>query len=234
MTEKCKTAARIVCVVVLAELLPKLQHLIPLLSEESSRSLMKPFLCIFDSLSHALLAGAIWREVQLVPLLKPRHIFISLKAELLLSCILSSALDIDHFIAARSLSLFDATHLTSRPFGHSLLFIVISTSLICMLLRSATLTTLYFSAILSHQLRDSLRRGLLVWPFTNTISTPPLHFFLYLSIFVIIPNINAVVIGELHLYFEPIICFAIMIVVMISNDMHNRFLHHDTRCLLYE
>lgn len=197
MTVRYRAAARIVGVAVLAELLPKLQHVIPPLSTESFQSSQKIVSCIFDSLTHALLAGAIWREVQLVPILKSRRIFISMKAEILLSCILSSALDIDHFIAARSLSLFEATHLTSRPFGHNLLFVIISTVLLGMLLRSATLTILYFSALLTHQLRDSLRQGLLIWPFKDIISTLPLNFFLYLSIFVFIPNINTALLSLL-------------------------------------
>ena len=47
------------------------------------------------------------------------------RQELALNLLLGSGLDIDHFIAARSLSIYDATHLSHRPFGHSLLFMIL-------------------------------------------------------------------------------------------------------------
>jgi len=41
--------------------------------------------------------------------------------ELFLAFIASCVLDIDHFIAASSLSLYTATHLGFRPYGHALI-----------------------------------------------------------------------------------------------------------------
>ena len=42
---------------------------------------------------------------------------------ILLSQFFSCILDLDHFIAAKSFTLHDATHLSSRPFGHAIAFI---------------------------------------------------------------------------------------------------------------
>src|SRR3546814_5225342 len=36
----------------------------------------------------------------------------------------SSLLDLDHFVAAQAVTLEGATHLSSRPFGHAILFVV--------------------------------------------------------------------------------------------------------------
>ena len=45
----------------------------------------------------------------------------------------SSLLDLDHFIAARSATLEGATHLSNRPFGHAMLFVLV---VVCSLMQS--------------------------------------------------------------------------------------------------
>lgn len=84
------------------------------------------------------------------------------------------ALDADHFIMARSLSLSAATSLASRPFGHAVAWIA-AVSLPLSLV-SVPWGVLVVIAWGSHQLRDALRRGLWLWPGG---STPPIPLWTY-------------------------------------------------------
>jgi len=138
-------------------------------------------------LAHALTAGIVWYET--VTVARPAGPSVmSISADILLSCIIGSALDIDHFITAGSLSLHDATNLSYRPLGHSVLFLVLSTGIMHAFSRSRSLTILYFSALLIHQLRDSLRRGIYLWPIG---STHPTSLLFYMIICVSLPHGNA-------------------------------------------
>lgn len=56
--------------------------------------------------------------------------FPSYLVNILLSQFFSFILDLDHFIAAKSFTLHDATHLSSRPFGHAIFFIFLVSFLI--------------------------------------------------------------------------------------------------------
>lgn len=87
----------------------------------------------------------------------------------------SCSLDVDHFIAARSLSIKDATSLPSRPFGHAVLFIP-AVAAVVSLLAHPVYALMIVTSWGSHQLRDGLRRGLWLWP---AGSTPPLSLPLY-------------------------------------------------------
>lgn len=80
--------------------------------------------------------------------------------DLLLSGFLSSLLDIDHFLEAKSWSLFDATHLSHRPFGHSLLFIFIFILVYMLISKDKVNSLRLFLCWFSHQLRDSIKHGL--------------------------------------------------------------------------
>lgn len=98
--------------------------------------------------------------------------------------IAASALDIDHFIAAGSLSIAGATHLKSRPFGHAVTFIAVLVAAVLRFSRHRSSRTrrlrvsFVIVALLSHQLRDGFRRGLWFWPVG---STPPIPYVLYLA-----------------------------------------------------
>lgn len=97
-----------------------------------------------DNLGHAAIGSLTWLCVRLCnPKLRPAcvtslpctsqvlvldafrvygmdtHVF----GEMVIAGICSSCLDLDHFVAARTITLYGATHLTSRPFGHALMFI---------------------------------------------------------------------------------------------------------------
>ena len=132
-----------------------LQLLVP-----SSSAWMHLFSCMTDSLCHGLVAGMVWALT-----------CYTLKGELnrsgLLQCsssmFLSCALDFDHFLAARSLSLEAATQLSSRPLGHSVLFICVCTLFFHLAFSSPMYSVLVSSALFSHQLRDALRRGFYLW-----------------------------------------------------------------------
>ncbi|CAI5732087.1 unnamed protein product [Peronospora destructor] len=107
--------------------------------------------------------------------------------EMLKTCffngITASLLDADHFIAAGALSLAGATHLTHRPFGHAVTFIIVVAFLVSQCsnkwpakkrrYRVCFIVVAWFS----HQLRDGMRRGLWFWPVG---STPPIEYFVYL------------------------------------------------------
>jgi len=77
--------------------------------------------------------------------------------QILSSMTIGSLLDLDHIIYAQSFSYYSITHLSTRPFGHSITFCIIA-SIISLIvswkypIRAGVLT---FSAIFSHQLRDS-------------------------------------------------------------------------------
>jgi hypothetical protein len=106
-------------------------------------------------------------------------------SESLLAFISGCVVDIDHFIAAGKFSLHAATHLQRRPFGHSIIFIIISTIAV-RLLSSYRLTLLYVSSVFCHLLRDSTRRGFTLY-LDGSYSTPPLPYFVYIAAVCILP-----------------------------------------------
>lgn len=105
--------------------------------------------------------------------------------EIMSSMAIGSLLDLDHFIAARSSSLFAATHLEKRPFGHNLFFLVIS-SLTIFILISKRFSLLFASSIFDHLSRDAIRRGYSFSPFF-LYSSYKLPYVLYLTTFFLLP-----------------------------------------------
>ncbi|XP_075161418.1 transmembrane protein 267 isoform X2 [Haematobia irritans] len=85
----------------------------------------------------------------------------------------SSLIDVDHFIAAKSWNLEDATNLTRRPFLHCstiaalILIAYICTSSLNYLKSSLILGTL-LCAFITHHSRDAVRRGYWFYPWGNT------------------------------------------------------------------
>ena len=106
--------------------------------------------------------------------------------ELLLIGALGVSLDVDHFIAARSLRPSHALALTERPFGHALLFVIASTALaaccaaIAPRLVPATAPLAVAVAWGTHLLRDATKRGFWLWPLR--MHTPPVPYALYLAV----------------------------------------------------
>lgn len=192
------------------------------------------FISLIDNIGHGILASVSWLAVRWIQqedrcwsllgselsnlswyhqILHPLSLF-----NVFLCGFLSCLLDVDHFLMASSFTLQGAMSLSSRPFGHSVTFIVavcgvlysiryiiiayytypssillpVTTptgtggggadlSLSFPLLVSGVLSSLgilIFVAWFTHQLRDSIRRGLWIYPFGSTPSLPyPVYLF---------------------------------------------------------
>lgn len=144
---------------------------------------IRVFFIFCDSATHAIISAIVWSAVVVdlqrmtssasfgVPihfiLCHLRNHFTSIISAL----IAGSLLDVDHFLAAQSLTLYGATHLNSRPFGHALVMAIVLSAVVYLLSKQEDYSLLTFTAVVSHQLRDALRRGLWLWPFEHT---PPL------------------------------------------------------------
>eukprot|EP01031_Cornospumella_fuschlensis_P038235 gene38235-46462_t len=104
--------------------------------------------------------------------------------EILLAGFASCALDVDHFIAAGSASLSDATSLPHRPFGHALAFVPCVSILYYVLTKNSRIAKLLFVSLLSHHLRDAMKRGLWLWPMEY--STPPIPIYYIFPMFLVL------------------------------------------------
>jgi len=153
----------------------------------ASQSVLPVKICvILDNGVHGLIAALSWLIVidyrQNLPF---PGIF-----EVLICACLASVIDIDHFIAAKSMSLNDAMHLTKRPLFHSTSLLLL---VWIMLLLISTLTRwnlirfswIFLTAGLSHHLRDGIRRGLWFYPFG---STNPLPYWSYILATAMLPH----------------------------------------------
>jgi hypothetical protein len=105
--------------------------------------------------------------------------------EIILSLVIGSTIDLDHFIAAGSPSLFAATHLSERPFGHNIVFVLFLGFGIFFLL-SKRLSLLFFSASSNHLSRDALKRGYTLCPWLS-LHTYAIPYAFYLGILVLLP-----------------------------------------------
>ena len=106
-------------------------------------------------------------------------------AESAVACgVLACLLDIDHFVAGwwhtGTPTLTAAMHLPSRPFGHAAAFVVSAALVTAALAPRSPAWLVIAVAWGTHLLRDSLRRGLWLWPVPA--STPPLPELLYLGL----------------------------------------------------
>lgn len=147
-----------------------------------------------DELCHGISALLLWNAV-IVDALEVREVFtrpvvllkgwMSHRNELLLAAGCACLIDVDHFLAANSMSMHDATHLHARPFGHAVLFILVFAGLTHMITGSRRYACLTASSLLCHQLRDAERRGLWLWP--ANWSTPSLPLGVVLFIYLLIP-----------------------------------------------
>jgi hypothetical protein len=146
---------------------------------------------ILDTLvGHGLLVGAQWALACACARGLPARAFDAppplralpfTAATALLCGLLGVALDGDHFLAARSLSLRAALALPARPFGHSAAFLVGAVALAGAAagrgLAPAWAPLLLGVAIGSHQMRDATKRGVLPWPGAENSAPLPLSVF---------------------------------------------------------
>lgn len=105
--------------------------------------------------------------------------------------VIACAVDIDHFIAAKSFKLQDALQLNHRPFLHTMtvVFIVVPILQVWLAQNNYFLRSLpyvFAVAVISHHLRDGNRRGLWFWPLG---STPPVPYWIYICCTVALPFI---------------------------------------------
>jgi hypothetical protein len=127
-------------------------------------------------LGHGLLGAIVWGASS--PSASPR--------ELLCVAALGVSLDVDHFIAARSLRPSLALALTERPFGHALLFLVAATALAACCAATAPRVVPAMAPLAvavawgTHQLRDATKRGFFLWPLRA--HTPAVPYAVYLLV----------------------------------------------------
>jgi hypothetical protein len=105
--------------------------------------------------------------------------------ELISALLIGSLLDADHFIAAGSPYLKAATNLQSRPFGHNLFFIF-TVSIIIFFLLPRRMSLLFLTSTFSHLIRDALRRGFTLCPWSS-LSSPSISYPMHLIMLSCLP-----------------------------------------------
>lgn len=143
---------------------------------------------LIDNLGHGVTGFISWLMVRCYneSLLTERLVLM----ESLICLMVSSCIDLDHFVQAASLSIINATSLPYRPLLHCstvLIFIVLVFLVISLHYNLWWMHTLSFICLTGwtcHHLRDALRRGLWFCPLT---STPVIPYKLYLIIMSIQP-----------------------------------------------
>ncbi|KAJ8917197.1 hypothetical protein NQ315_012689 [Exocentrus adspersus] len=147
------------------------------------------FQAVFDNATHALIGGLSW----FIVCINYKRELGSFRILLETACctFLASLIDLDHFAAAKSLNLKDATNLKERPPLHCSTFpLLLSVSLLVisyvfhweMVKRYALIV---LTAFASHHTRDATRRGYWLYPYK---STPPLPYSVYVLLSCAIPH----------------------------------------------
>lgn len=147
------------------------------------------FQALFDNATHFLIGGLSW----LIVCLYSKEVSTSGKILEVVCCsLLSSFIDLDHFIEARSLNLKDATNLKRRPFLHCSTVPVLLCLLILLVgnfLESYTAkrcSLIVLTAFASHHTRDATRRGYWLYPFGNTA---PIPYAMYIGLSCVLPHL---------------------------------------------
>lgn len=133
-------------------------------------SILRETWTLIDAPLHGLLAMLVtW------PLAVRNQSFEKFIVRLSLAGLAAMLIDLDHFVAAGSFSLYAATHLGYRPITHSLMFALLSAALVWRITQDPRDGCLLFIALTSHLLRDASTGGIhyLLWPFDfNRLSIP--------------------------------------------------------------
>ncbi|XP_045509092.1 transmembrane protein 267 [Colias croceus] len=117
--------------------------------------------------------------------------------------IVSSFIDIDHFIAAKSIHFKDLTTLKQRGFLHCTTLWIIITSILFIYsymykkLNIYILTFMLTIAYTSHHIRDANRRGIWIYPYGHT---QPIPKYIYISLLSILPMVFVYI----YQYFKPV------------------------------
>ncbi|KAK0168361.1 hypothetical protein PV327_002172 [Microctonus hyperodae] len=143
---------------------------------------------ISDNLTHGLVAGISWLLVTVIN----QHSIINNIPCIVLCATISSLIDIDHFIEARSWKLNAATNLERRPILHCttipiLLWLLLQKiSKIYESTKFDNFSWIVLVSFLSHHIRDGTRRGLWLAPFGTT---KPIPYYLYIITDMILPHV---------------------------------------------
>ncbi len=156
-----------------AYLILKINQIVGFLNERLIRALL-------DNICHCLVGVLSWCIISYPKLILYEIIAVGF---------MSSIIDIDHFISARSLNLNDAISLVSRPFLHNSMTLCALNLLVFFLFYFVDPTKLnwalmFFISWFSHHIRDANRRGM--W-FGTLFTSPAIPDFLYLSIITCTP-----------------------------------------------
>lgn len=128
----------------------------------------RPLWALLDPVVHVLLSVAV-----ISPLLA--HNSLSSRAWLwaLAAAAATTLIDLDHFVAARTLSLAEALELPSRPPTHSVLFVLGCAVMTAVLTRNLLGGGVVFGALASHIVRDAPHYGApLLWPLVKQTVLP--------------------------------------------------------------
>lgn len=137
-----------------------------------------------DSLTHGIIGALSWAVVCNLKF-RRQEVF-----ECILCGALAMSVDVDHFLAAKSLSLKAALSLPHRPpFHATTVILLVDIVLLCVSAVTTSsqiivLTGIFSTAWFSHHVRDGHRRGLWFYPFGETAALPR---WLYLCIIMIFP-----------------------------------------------
>lgn len=136
-------------------------------------SIPTTYWALLDPLVHAVLALAV-----VSPLFARPEVSAHLIRWIIIAGSVAVLIDVDHFFAARSLSLEDALNLDARPIAHSLLFVLVAALATFALTRQTSATFLIGIALLSHILRDASHGGIpFFWPLRGNLEISiPLYF----------------------------------------------------------
>lgn len=128
-----------------------------------------------DTLFHGLIA--LW--VVLPVAAARRH---EARSLLSIAFLAATLIDLDHLLAAGSLSLSAATSLPCRPWSHSLTFAAVAAWVIWMVTRQRLTTAVVASALATHVLRDASGGGCtrVLWPLA--FSAIPYSLYLILTV----------------------------------------------------
>lgn len=140
-----------------------------------------------DSCIHSAVASAAWFVVSVIMCKDMREdIGLTRREEAAVVWLMSAAVDGDHFIAARSLDMYHATHLATRE---GLVFHNPFTTIALVLLAHfyglrPRLAAIIAIAMGSHVLRDATRTGLLLFPVGMS---PPVPYIMFIAIMCFVP-----------------------------------------------
>ncbi|CAG9854602.1 unnamed protein product [Phyllotreta striolata] len=147
------------------------------------------FQALFDNATHFTIGGLCWFIVCLHS--NSRGVGSTRKIVEIACCsLLSSLIDVDHFVEAKSISLKNATNLKRRPFLHCSTIPILLCSILLLISYASDngtmkrVSLIIWTAFASHHTRDATRRGYWFYPFG---SSPAIPYAFYIALTCILP-----------------------------------------------